>query len=231
MHRLLLIDDDEDLFAPLRDYLARFDLRLSAAIEPADGLDRLQREAFDLVILDVMLPGMDGFEVLRRIRRAGDLPVLMLSARGEVTDRIVGMEIGADDYLPKPFEPRELVVRIQSILRRAHPAHPARAPMEFEGLRIDPRQHSVSVAGRPAPLTDMEFRLLLLLASSPGEPFSRDRILNALKGIDADLYTRSVDILISRLRQKLRPLEVIHTHRGSGYSFSAAPTNAAGDVA
>jgi OmpR family response regulator RpaB len=173
-----------------------------------------------------MLPEMDGFEVLRRIRRDSAVPVIMLSARGEVTDRIVGIELGADDYLPKPFEPRELVVRIQSILRRANnngTAQPADAALRFEHLEINPITHQITVKEQAVELTDSEFRLLLLLARCPGEHFSRDRILNDLHGIDSTLFSRSVDILVSRLRHKLQPLSVIHTHRGSGYSFSAAP--------
>ena len=226
MPTILLIDDDQQLAPPLRQYLARFELTLESAFEPRQGLAMLHQQPIDLVILDVMLPEMDGFEVLRRIRRDNPVPVLMLSARGEVTDRIVGMELGADDYLPKPFEPRELVVRIQSILRRSGSSAPSDGRLRFSRLEIDPASHQVKVEQQPVELTDSEFRLLLLLAHSPGEHFSRDRILNELHGVDSSLFSRSVDILVSRLRQKLHPLSVIHTHRGSGYSFSAAPAEA-----
>ena len=142
----------------------------------------------------------------------------MLTARGEVMDRVVGLELGADDYLPKPFEPRELVARVNNILKRRRAAVPADL-LRFEGLEIDLERQQVTAGGEPVQLTSMEYRLLTLLAESPGRPFSRDEILNALKGVDAELFTRSVDIQVSRLRQKLRPLDPIKTVWGSGYSF------------
>ena len=166
MHPILLIDDDEQLAPPLREYLARFDLDLSNATEPEQGLARLNAEAPELVLLDVMLPGIDGFEVLRRIRRHSDVPVIMLTARGEVADRIVGIELGADDYLPKPFEPRELAVRIQGVLRRTIHRGGDRALLRFERLTIDQERHQVSVDDHPAELTDMEYRLLLLFLAT-----------------------------------------------------------------
>lgn len=224
MATLLLIDDDEHLAAPLGQYLARFGFDLISAEEPEHGLDRLHRQPVDLVLLDVMLPHMDGFEVLRRIRRESDVPVIMLTARGEVTDRIVGIELGADDYLPKPFEPRELAVRIQGVLRRTRAGRSDRQTsnglLRFDGLTIDTQRQRVQVNGRPVELTDMEYRLLALLAEVPGQPLSRDQILNRLKGIDADLYSRAVDILVSRLRHKLQPLQLVKTHRGTGYSLA-----------
>ena len=222
MPRILLIDDDQGLAAPLREYFARFDLELLAAQHPQVGLSLLREEAPDLVILDLMLPDMDGFEVCRTIRRDREVPILMLTARGEVTDRIVGLELGADDYLPKPFEPRELVARIQRILKRSGARAAAdQGQWRFPDLHIDRERHLVAVQGAEARLTDMEYRLLELLASRPAHPFSRDDILNALRGVEADLYTRSVDILVSRLRQKLRPTDYIKTVRGAGYSFVA----------
>jgi OmpR family response regulator RpaB len=228
VHRLLLIDDDEDLAAPLAAYLKRFDFQLEAASRPSLGLARLAAEPFEAVILDVMLPEMDGFEVCRRIRHGSDIPVLMLTARGDVTDRVVGLELGADDYLPKPFEPRELAARLQTILRRrAVPA--AEAPgaepvaLHFEGLSIDPVKREVQRQGETVELTGTEFELLHLLAQQPGRVFTRDEILNRLRGRDAELFTRAVDILVSRLRRKLEPLVCIKTLRNSGYSFTAAP--------
>jgi two-component system OmpR family response regulator len=219
MPRILLIDDDADLAPPLREYFRGFGLELESATHPAEGLALTAREPPDLVVLDVMLPDMDGFEVCRRIRAQGELPVLMLTARGEVMDRVVGLELGADDYLSKPFEPRELVARINRILKRSRPAAPADGTLRFAGLEIDRERQQVRVEGRDPRLTNMEYRLLVLLAESPRKPFSRDEILNALKGVDADLYTRSVDILVSRLRHKLRPLDPIKTAWGAGYSL------------
>ncbi len=222
MTRILLIDDDERLHPPLAEYFHRFDLELVGVTLPSAGLARLARGDIDLVILDVMLPEQDGFSVCREIRRTSAIPIIMLTARGEVMDRVVGLELGADDYLPKPFEPRELVARVQNILRRSTGGVWAGTSLVFPDLVIDPELHEVQVAGKPVNLTTMEYQLLVLLASAPGRSFSRDEILNRLKGIDAELYTRSVDILISRLRQKLKPLEYIKTVWGAGYSFVAA---------
>jgi OmpR family response regulator RpaB len=222
MPRVLLIDDDQDLSAPLREYFTRFDMELSAAHHPAEGLRMLRDQGPDLVILDLMLPDMDGFDVCRTIRRGSEVPIIMLTARGEVADRIVGLELGADDYLPKPFEPRELVARIQRILKRAGDRGVAdTGHWRFADLHIDRERQVVEVQAVEANLTHMEYRLLELLASRPAHPFSRDDILNALRGVDADLYTRAVDVLVSRLRQKLRPTDYIKTVRGAGYSFVA----------
>jgi two-component system, OmpR family, response regulator len=229
MHRILLIDDDEELAAPLAAYLRRFDITLEAASRPTPGLARLAAEPFDAVILDVMLPEMDGFEVCRRIRQASDIPVLMLTARGDVTDRVVGLELGADDYLPKPFEPRELAARLQTILRR-RTAAPADAlasapttPLRFDGLLIDPQRREVRRQGDLVDLTGTEFELLTMLAQHPGHVFTRDEILNRLRGRDAELFTRAVDILVSRLRRKLEPLLCIKTLRNAGYTFTGVP--------
>lgn len=220
MLNVLLIDDDEKLAPLLTEYCAMYDIAISAAFLPTVGLQRLHDEAFDAVILDVMLPQMDGFEVCRNIRRFSEIPVIMLTARGEVTDRVVGLEIGADDYLPKPFEPRELVARVNTIVKRKQPSSAASSgKLAFERLVINTQQRSVSVAGKPLDLTTMEYQLLLLLAESPGRDFSRDDILNHLKGTETELLTRSVDILVSRLRGKLKPLTPIKTVYGSGYAF------------
>ena len=173
-----------------------------------------------------MLPEMDGFEVCRRIRRDSDVPVLMLTARGDVTDRVVGLELGADDYLPKPFEPRELAARLQTILRRTRSGHADAGRggrLRFEGLEIDLQRREVTRQGAPVELTGTEFELLVMLAREPGRVFSRDEILNKLRGREADLYTRAVDILVSRLRRKLDPLPVIKTLRNAGYTFAGVP--------
>jgi two-component system, OmpR family, response regulator len=223
MHHILLIDDDEQLGSPLAAYFQRFELQLSQATRPREGLERLRQGGFDAAILDVMLPEMDGFELCRLLRRESDIPVIMLTARGEVMDRIVGLELGADDYLPKPFEPRELVARLQTVLRRrsSAPATGSAAPvLRFEGLVIDTARRSVACAGRDVELTGTEYELLLMLASEPGRVFNRDDILTRLRGHEAELLTRAVDIVVSRLRRKLEPLDAIKTLRNAGYALA-----------
>ena len=232
MHRVLLIDDDEQLGPPLARYFQRFELDLTHALRPSEGLARLHGGTFDAAILDVMLPEMDGFELCRTIRKDSDIPIIMLTARGEVMDRVVGLELGADDYLPKPFEPRELVARLQTVLRRrraplappAAGAAQAAGVLQFEGLAIDPARRSVERQGQPVTLTGTEFELLHLLAAEPGRVFSRDDILNHLRGHEADLYTRAVDIVVSRLRRKLEPLDCIKTLRNAGYALALRRT-------
>jgi OmpR family response regulator RpaB len=220
MHRILLIDDDQRLAELLSQYFLRFDFALESATRPSEGLAMLESGDYELVILDIMLPEMDGFEVCKAIRRQSDIPIVMLTARGEVMDRIVGLELGADDYLPKPFEPRELVARMQGILKRTRHEPQQGHLLQFSDLLIDTDLRQASLEGEVIPLSTMEFQLLELFAQAPGKTLSRDDILNRLKGIDADLYTRSVDILVSRLRQKLRPLDLIRTVRGHGYVFT-----------
>jgi len=223
MARILLIDDDAHLAAPLASYFARFDCVLDSASRPSEGLAKLRAQSYDAAILDVMLPEMDGFALCREIRRESDIPIVMLTARGEVMDRVVGLELGADDYLPKPFEPRELVARVQTILRRQRsvPA-PSATPQRrvFEGLAIDLDKREVLRQGEHIELTGTEFELLALLAGEPGKVFSRDDILNRLRGHEAELYTRAVDIVVSRLRKKLEPLDCIKTLRNAGYALA-----------
>jgi len=227
VHHILLIDDDEHLAPPLAAYLRRFDFTLEAALTPSAGFARLAAGGVDAVILDVMLPEMDGFAVCRQIRQPSSLPVLMLTARGELSDRVVGLELGADDYLPKPFEPRELAARLQTILRRARPAAAVPATLlQFDGLQIDLARRAVQCLGQPVELTGTEFELLLMLARAPQRVFHRDEILNHLRGRDADLYTRAVDLLVSRLRRKLAPLDAIKTLRNAGYALALAPAAA-----
>jgi two-component system OmpR family response regulator len=214
---VLMIDDDEGLAAPLKDYFARYDLELEHAIEPLAGIERLKHGHYAFLVLDIMLPGIDGFEVCRRVREFSDIPIIMLTARGEVTDRIVGLELGADDYLPKPFDPRELVARIQRILKRVSAVSTEQSE---SGLQIDERGQSVTRDGEALDLTTREFTLLLLLSSSPGKVWTRDQIMNALRGTDADFYSRVIDISISRLRKKLQPLDPITTVWGKGYRWT-----------
>lgn len=221
MPRILLIDDDLHLGPPLASYFQRFELALEQALTPREGLARLQVGGFDAAILDVMLPEMDGFALCRQIRQHSDIPIVMLTARGDVMDRVVGLELGADDYLPKPFEPRELVARIQTVLRRRPAVAPASGGLlRFDGLELDRDRHQVRRLGEPVELTGTEFALLALLAGSPGKVFSRDDILNHLRGHEADLYTRAVDIVVSRLRKKLEPLDCIRTQRNAGYALA-----------
>ena len=224
MARILLIDDDAQLGPPLAAYFQRFDMALECALRPSAGLALLREGGrhggFDAAILDVMLPEMDGFELCRTIRRESDIPIIMLTARGEVMDRVVGLELGADDYVPKPFEPRELVARLQTVLRRRSASAPAATRLEFDGLMIDPATRSVQRLGHALELTGTEFDLLHLLAREAGKVFSRDDILNHLRGHEAELYTRAVDILVSRLRKKLEPLDCIKTMRNAGYSLA-----------
>jgi OmpR family response regulator RpaB len=222
MQRILLIDDDARMGEPLAAYCRRFDFDLQQATRPREGLALLRQGGFDAVILDVMLPEQDGFAVCRAIRAESDVPVVMLTARGDVTDRVVGLELGADDYLPKPFDPRELVARITTVLRRRRTAAPD-ARLRFDGLVIDPVTRSVERQGAPVELTGTEFELLLLLAREPGRVFSRDDILNQLRGHEAELVTRAVDIVVSRLRRKLEPLPAIKTLRNAGYALALRP--------
>ena len=225
MPKILLIDDDDKLAGLLGTFFERFDLELISATLPSAGLELLAKEDPDLVILDVMLPEQDGFEVCRSIRKTSSVPIVMLTARGEVTDRIVGLELGADDYLPKPFEPRELVARIQNVLRRTgQPAEEA-DDLRFKDLEINTERRTVELEGAPLDLTTMEYQLLTLFAANPGRTFSRDEILNELRGIDAQIFSRSVDILVSRLRHKLNDTakqpRFIKTVWGTGYTFVA----------
>ena len=224
MRRLLLIDDDEHLGPPLAAFFRRFDFDLQHATRPSKGLALLRAGGFDAAILDVMLPEMDGFELCRTIRKESTLPLIMLTARGDVMDRVVGLELGADDYLPKPFEPRELLARIQTVLRRTTAASPVAAPvglLRFDGLQIDLPRRTVLRQDEAVELTGTEFELLALLAAAPGKVFTRDDILAQLRGHAAeDIHSRAVDILVSRLRKKLEPLDAIRTLRNVGYVFA-----------
>lgn len=227
MTKVLIIDDDRKHSELLQTYFKRFGINLVCALDADEGFRKLNREDPDLVLLDVMLPGKDGFEICREIRKSSNIPIIMLTARGDVIDRVSGLELGADDYIGKPFEPRELVARVQATLRRSESAGSSPAKLEFEGLTIDTDTRSVTVDGKPVDLTSMEFELLLILARRRGKKLSRDDILSELRGIDAAILTRSVDIMISRLRNKLgdavKPPRFIQTIWGRGYSFVGVP--------
>jgi DNA-binding response OmpR family regulator len=220
--RVLVVDDDEKLTELLTEYLARFGFAVRAAAHPEEGLRLLRADPPDLVVLDLMLPGMDGLAVCRKIRETSRIPIVMLTARGDVADRILGLELGADDYLPKPFEPRELVARIQAVLRRG--ALPeAEESVRVGALEVSWASCSASLDGRSLALTTAEFALLGLLVRNRGRVLTRERILDETRGVDWEAYDRSIDILVSRLRQKLgddaRHPRFIRTVRGTGYRF------------
>jgi DNA-binding response OmpR family regulator len=220
--RVLLIDDDEALNALLKEYLGRFGFAVKALAHPEDGLRALKADPPDIVVLDVMLPGMDGFAVCRKVREASGVPIVMLTARGDVMDRIVGLELGADDYLPKPFEPRELVARIQAVLRRGVKTN-AEESARMGGLEVNWTARSARLDGRLLELTTAEFELLGLFVRNRARVLTRERILDETRGVDWEAYDRSIDILVSRLRQKLgddaRRPAFIKTVRGIGYTF------------
>jgi DNA-binding response OmpR family regulator len=219
---ILIIDDDAKLNQLLKDFLKDFGYAVITATRPTKGLKKLQQVSPDLVILDIMLPEMDGFEVCRAIRQTSNIPIIMLTARGEVTDKVVGLELGADDYLAKPFEPRELVARIQSVLRRSQQLSDNQI-LTFDRLTIDLDKRVALLDGLPVDLTTNEFAALALLARNAGKVLNRDQILQELRGMDCDAFNRSVDIAVSRLRQKLKDdpksPEFIKTVWGSGYIF------------
>jgi DNA-binding response OmpR family regulator len=217
-----IIDDDRRLCALLTDYLAPHGFTVSAFAAPREALRFLKQKTPDLVILDVMLPEMDGFAVCREIRKESTVPVIMLTARGEVTDRVVGLELGADDYLPKPFEPRELLARIQSVLRRGSAPETAEA-VRYGALKVDFKTRDAYLEDAAAGLTTAEFELLSVFARAPQRVFDRDQLMDRLKGVEWEAFDRSIDVLVSRLRQKLkddpRTPRYLKTVWGKGYQF------------
>jgi len=220
---VLLIDDDRKLRGLLTEYLGSSGFDVMSAGHADDGLRLLRTGHPSIVILDVMLPGMDGFEACRAIRRESAVPIIMLTARGDVTDRVVGLELGADDYLAKPFEPRELVARMDAILRRGKAAAET---WSFGGLYVDPSRRSATLGGEEIPLTTAEFDLLEMLIRSRGRVLSRGQILDGVRGESWDAFDRSIDVLVSRLRNKLgddpKHPRYVRTVRGAGYAFVGA---------
>jgi DNA-binding response OmpR family regulator len=221
----LIVEDDARLAAMVAEYLGRHELDVTVASDGERGLAALRRGRFDVVLLDVMLPGIDGFEVCRRIRAAPEwaaLPVLMLTARGEDVDKIVGLELGADDYLAKPFNPRELLARIRAVLRRGAPG-PPHARFVAGGLAMDFDAREVTVDGRRVVLTHHEFELLAALARAGGRVLSREQLMDALRGQEYEAFDRSIDVHVSKLRAKLekdpRAPRYIKTVRGVGYAL------------
>ena len=223
--KILLIEDDARLAGMVRDYLGESGFDATIAGTGKMGL-MLQREhGFDAIILDLMLPDTDGLEVCRTLRAAGSVPILMLTAKGDPMDRVVGLELGADDYLPKPFEPRELLARLRAILRRGKGADRADI-MRFGRLEIDTRAMEARIDGRPCALTAHQFKLLEVMAKSAGRVLSRDYLMDQLKGGNLEAFDRSIDVHISRIRAEVEadpkhPRRVI-TVRGAGYVFARA---------
>lgn len=221
MPRLLLIDDDEHLAAPLAAYLRRFDLQLEAEVRPQAGLERLRAEPFDALILDVMMPGMDGFELCRRLRRDPDvrlagLPVLMLTARGEVKDRVHGLNLGADDYLAKPFELTELEARVKALLRRS--VLGGEQQQRCGPLLYDLGTRRFSLDDEVLTLTSREQAVLEVLIARPGRVMSKEQLASQVFGLDQDASPDAIEIYIHRLRKKLEGSAVrIVTFRGLGY--------------
>ncbi len=225
--KILVLDDDPKLGKLVVDYLGKNGVTARHAITPKDFERLLRQEPPDVVVLDVMLPGLDGFEILRRLRQQSKVPVMMLTARGEDVDRIVGLELGADDYLPKPFNPRELSARVKAILRRTEPK-PNRGRVEVNGIALDPGTREVTCEGKPVEVTTLEFDILEQLIRNAGRVVSRDGLMESLYNRKATPFDRSIDMHVSHLRRKLeggRP--VIKTIRGVGYQFCQSPEEAA----
>lgn len=218
----LLVEDDERLARLLTEYLANHGVIVTRVADGVSGLKEALAHRFDVVLLDLMLPGMDGLEVCRELRQRSDVPVIVLTARGEEADRVLGLEIGADDYLAKPFSPRELLARVRAVLRRARgQVGPSNKPVKIGELFVDPNAHKATLNGRPLPLTGYEFNLLRVLAERAGRVLSREQLLDLAKGNAEESFDRSIDVHISRLRQKLgddaKSPRRLKTVRGAGY--------------
>ncbi len=227
--RILLVDDEASLREPLADYLVRQGFAVTQAASAAEARTILLNQIPDLALLDIMMPGEDGLSLCRHLTESKDLPVIMLTAKGEAMDRIVGLEIGADDYVVKPFEPRELVARIKSVLRRSAkngPVPQEDAHYEFEGWRLDPvKRRLTDGEGALVPISSAEFRLLLAFLKHPRQVLDRDRLLDMVQGREAHLFDRAVDNQVSRLRRKIESdasePQLIQTVRGGGYVLAA----------
>ena len=222
--RILLIEDDARLAAMVADYLGAAGLRVSVAGAGEAGLALLAREPFDALVLDLMLPDIDGLDVCRRLRVTSDLPVLMLTARGDSADRVVGLELGADDYLPKPFEPRELLARLRAILRRGRTRNAD--VLRYGRLEIDRAARALRVDGEARTITSYQFALLVALAENAGRVLTREQLMDQVKGEALEAFDRSIDVHVSRIRQAIEddakhPRRII-TVRGAGYLFAKA---------
>lgn len=226
MKRVLLIEDDKDIVELVKYNLDKEGFQCASASDGATGLAQVRKAPPDLLILDLMLPKVAGLEICKEVRKDASLnrlPILILTAKGEEADRVVGLELGADDYVTKPFSPRELVARIKALLRRSEPGTPSEKLIEIGALRIDPAAYRVTRGGKPVPMSTLEFRLLYFLASRPNRVFSRDQLLDAVWGTERFVTPRSVDVYVRRLREKIemdpqRPA-YMKTMRGAGYLF------------
>lgn len=221
---ILIIDDDARLSAMLADYLSGNGFAVRRAANGEAGLAEIGRQAPDAVVLDIMMPGMDGLETCRRIRAVSDVPVLMLTAKGDETDRIVGLELGADDYLPKPFNPRELLARLKAILRRRGAPASSGRTLRFGRLEIDPGSRVVRLDGAERTMTSYQFDLLAALAANAGRVLSREQLMDMVKGAELEAFDRSIDVHVSRIRAAIetdpkRPRRIV-TVRGAGYVFA-----------
>ena len=229
MSTIFIIDDDKELTQLLKEFFSSFNYNVNASHEPKEALNYLKKNTPDLVVLDIMLPGMDGLQLLRKLREYSAVPVIMLTARGEVTDRIVGLELGADDYMPKPFEPRELLARVQSILRRSQSPSSMLDIIQFDGLVVNKLSQEVELDKNIIHLSTTEFEALLLFVENPGEVLDREFLVENIRGITWQTYDRSVDVLVSRLRNKLGETPVntrfIKTIHGVGYKFIGVSKN------
>lgn len=226
MKSILVIDDDSKLNSLLVEYLGKNNYKVTTVENPRDGLVKLKNNYFDLIILDIMLPEMDGLETCKMIRKDYETPIVMLTARGEVTDKVVGLELGADDYLSKPFEPRELLARIQSVLRRVEMKIKKNEVIKFKNLVIDPNKRTAFFLNKDLELTSTEFELLMLFVIHNGKVLSRDEIMQNTRGISWMSFDRSVDVMVSRLRNKLKYKhggkdQLIKTIHTVGYMFYA----------
>jgi len=229
MRRILIIEDERDIVELVRYNLEKEGFQVISVGDGVTGLAQLKKSPPDLLVLDLMLPKLSGLEVCKEVRRdqaLNRLPILMLTARGEEADRVLGLELGADDYVTKPFSPRELVARVKALLRRAEPARETARPIEVGTLSIDPASYRVTRGGKPVPLSTLEFRLLYYLASRPNRVFTRDQLLDAVWGTDRFVTPRSVDVYVRRLREKIEadpenPV-FVKTVRGAGYMFERA---------
>lgn len=223
MKKILLIDDDEKLTDLLKDYLSKYNFIPHSSDYPVSALNHLKNNSYDLIVLDIMLPEMDGFETLKELRKTSNVPVIMLTARGETTDKIVGLELGADDYIAKPFEPRELVARMQSVFRRVDGSQSEDELISFKDLQINPMNRTVKLGGKNIELTSTEFDILMLFAKNNGKVLSRDFLMQKTKGAAWQYYDRSIDVMVSRLRNKLKQknFRLIKTVQSVGYIFYA----------
>ncbi len=222
--RILLIEDDSRLAGMLQTYFAENEFEVQWCGDAASGLEQARRQSPAAVILDVMLPDLDGFEVCRQLRAKSDVPIIMLTARGDPTDRIVGLELGADDYVPKPFEPRELLARLRAVLRRGRRSDHSTEALRFGRLTIDPASRTAAIDGHTIDITSHQFELLRVLAENAGRVLSREVLMDRLRGEELTAFDRSIDVHISRLRAAIeddsRHPKRIVTVRGFGYVFT-----------